>query len=429
MILLSDKTYNFIGTFVVLSTIFLWSIELGPRNYDVGLNVYIALIALLVFFPYIIRRFDVFPFVFSISIILYQLIWTSIRGFDARSILTCVCFVLYFYGVFYSFLFCLKDNFTTFKEILIPFLTAQICFQALQVFDVFSFFDFSTVKIYIFGSIGGTGFFGEGSHVALSLVPLIFLKDSRGSHFNIYSILVGVSLLLGISSTAVLGVLLIFVLLMLRSQSWGRIAVVTLFIISVLALEIMIWRLFDVAPITPLATRIWGFFQILSGDLSPRVSLSSLVYANGVYMAWTGLKDVIGSGLGHFDIYFEDSIARTAIFKIIHGPLNKHDGSVVLLKMIGEMGLFGLAIVIYFVFNSLKIISKYGDCILSVIASFLIMAAIRSAGYFHGPYILSFALVGVLWQTRGVWPIGTINQQTIAENTISAPAESTPEDK
>lgn len=427
--MLNDKIHAFIGTFVVLSTIFLWSIELGPRDYDVGLNVYISVMSLVVFFPYIIRRFDVFPFVFSLSIVLYQLVWTSINGFDMRSMLTCICFVLYFYGVFYSVLFCLKDNFCTFREVIIPFLTAQICLQALQIFDVFSLYDFSTVKIYILGSIGGTGFYGEGSHVGFSLVPLMFLKDNRGSHFNLYSILVGFSLLLGISSTAVLGVLLICVLLMLRSQSWVRIAMVTSVIVGFLAAEIAVWRLFSVAPITPLATRIWGFFQILGGDISPRVSLSSLVYVNGVDMAWSGLKDIIGSGLGHFNVYHADSIARTAIDKIIHGPLNKDDGSVVLLKMIGEMGLFGLAIVIYFVFNSLSIINKYGDSILSVIACFLIMAAIRSAGYFHGPYILSFALVGVLWQLNRTWPNGTLNQQTDLNNTMPQPAASSPSDR
>lgn len=418
--MLSEKIYAFIGSLVVASTIFLWAIEIGPDNYDVGLNVLISVTAFIIYFPYIIKKLDIFPFVFSASIVVYQITWTMINEFDVRSTLTCICFVFYFYGVFYSVLFCLKDKFLTFKELIIPFLTAQICLQALQIFDVFSLHGFYTVRMYIFGSIGGTGFYGEGSHVALSLVPLMFLKDNRGSHFNLYSILVASSLLLGISSTAVLGILLICVLFMLRSQSWERIAIVTSVIICVLAAEIVFWRLFDVPPITPLATRIWGFFQIIGGNLSPRVSLSSLVYANGVDMAWSGLKDIIGSGLGHFDIYFADSIARTAIYKIVHGPLNKDDGSVVLLKMIGELGLLGLAIVVYFVLSSLAIINKYGDSILSVVASFLIMAAIRSAGYFHGPYILSFALVGVLWQ-MGKLPRMPFRRQTDINNTMSHP--------
>lgn len=413
-----DKIYPVLGAVVVSSAIFLWPLEIGLPHYDVGINVYLAIIALAVYTPYIVRDFNPFPLMLSGVFILHQLIWMLINGFDFRSILMCTVFIIYFYGIYYSLFFCFKDNFFLLKETILVFLTAQLCLQALQIFGLFSFYNFDTVRQYVFGSIGATGFYGEGSHAALSLVPLMFLKDSRGRHLNVYSILAGLSLFLGISSTAVLGSLLLFVLLILKVNSGRRIALAALVIVGLLTVVVVGGQIFHLAPFSQLAARIWGIFQILGGESGPSVNLSSLVYANGVDMAWSGLKDIFGSGLGHFNIYFADSIARTAIEQIVSGPLNKDDGSVVLLKMIGEMGLFGLAIVVYFVFSSLAIITKYGDCILSVIASFLIMAGIRSAGYFHGPYILSFALVGLLWQMGGLWPQGPFNRQTDLNNAM-----------
>lgn len=416
--MVQDKIYPMLSALVVCSVIFLWPFEFGPSHYDVGANVYLAMFSFVIYFPYIIRNFDSFPFVFSFIFAFYQIIWTLINGFDVRSTLTCVIFILYFYSIYYSLIFCFKDRFFLLKIMILFFLIVQLLFQLLDIIDVFHIYDFNTVRQYIFGSIGSTGFYGEGSHVAISLVPLLFIKDSRGSHFNVYTILVGLSLCLGISSTAVLGIFLLFVLLILRVNSWRKIALAASVVAGLLAIVMVGWQVFDFGLFSRLGLRIWGVLQIVGGEIQPGVSLSALVYANGVNMAWSGLKDIQGSGLGHFDIYFNDSIARAAIDAVAHGPLNKDDGSCVLLKMIGEMGLLGLVIVLYFVLNSVAIINKYGDSFLSVIACFLIMAAIRSAGYFHGPYILSFALVGVLWQMRGVGPGGPFNRQSSLNNTM-----------
>lgn len=410
-----DKIYPVLSSIVISSSIFLWSIEFGPNRYDVGINVYVSIISLIIYVPYIIRNFDPFPLILSTIFFLYHIIWSSINGFDVRSTLTCIFFSIYFYGVYYSIKISFNEKFFIFRKMILFFLIAQLSLQILQVFGLFLLYNSTTIGQNGLLSIGATGFFSEGSHVAISIVPLMFVKDDHGRHINLYSIIVIICLILGPSSTAILGILLLFVLLILKVNSWRQIMLAALLIVGTLSLAVVSREIFHVHFFAPIADRVWGIFQILGGRIEPGVNLSSLVYANGISMAWAGLKDILGSGLGHFDIYYDQSISRHAIERITHGVLNKDDGSSVVFKMIGEMGVLGLFIVVYFLFNCLMIINKYEDCILSVFACFLIMAGIRSAGYFHGPYILSFALVGVLWQIGVLWPRRLLNRQNAPE--------------
>lgn len=392
--------YPLLSGLVLSSIIYLWSLEFGPDRYDVGLNVFLAIISFVFYLPYIVNNFSLFPFVVSIIFILYQVAFSLLNGFDFRSVLLCFVFVFYFYSVFYSLLFCFGDEFKVLRKLILVFLIAQICLQVLEVSGVFQLYEFATVRMYLFGNFGATGLYGEGSHVAFSLVPLMFIKDERGRHLNASSVLAGISVLLAISSTAIVGVLLLFILLILKINSWRRVGLAFLVIFGFLIVLFVGWQVFHFRPFAALAVRIWGILQIISGEIDRGVNLSALVYANGMNMAWAGVKDILGSGLGNFSIYFDQSIGREAIDQISHGPLNKDDGSCVLFKMIGEMGILGLIIVGYFMFKNIAIIIRHGDSFISVLACFIIMSALRSAGYFHGPYIISFALVGVLWEMR-----------------------------
>ncbi len=408
----TSRIYSIISAIVVSSTIFLWPIEFGPNNYDVGINVYISIASFIIFLPYIYRNIDPFPIIISAILLTQHVIFSLYNGIDYRSTIMILVFILYFVAVYYSLRFCLQDNFHTLRYAILTMLIAQLSFQVLDILDIYHLYDFNTVRMYIFGSIGSTGLYGEGSHVALCLVPLVFLKNRYGHHLNAISILTSVSIALAVSATAFLGIVLLTVLLIVKVNTWPRQVAALGLVVGSISLVLVGWYIFGLEFLSPIARRFYGVFEVMTGTIEPGVNLSAMVYANGVHMALAGLMDIVGSGIGNFSIYFDGAVASSAIERISHGQLNKDDGSCVLLKLIGETGIFGLALVTYFGLSCLAIINKFGNCTISVIACFLVMAAIRSAGYFHGPFVLSFALVGVLWQMGEIWPRTFLNRRT-----------------
>ncbi|MCC9624245.1 hypothetical protein LPB41_21400 [Thalassospira sp. MA62] len=386
----------------------MWDIELSVYKYDAGVNLFISALILLIYLPYTFRKFQFFPLfvsaIFSVSVAVCFLFY----GFSLKSFLFGVSIVIYFYSVYYSVLFCIEDNFKCLRSILLLFLLGQLFLQFYQVVDMILSnpgYDVSRYIWYIFTIFRASGFFSEASHVAISIVPLIFMKDSEGRHINPCSILASLSVILSISSTAVLGFLMLFTLLILKVNSWRRISIAVGLVVSAVGTVVIGWQVFELQSFAAFGERFWGVLQVFGGNVRVGTNLSALVFANGADMALSGLKDIIGSGLGNFRDYYPKSVSSSVIELMNNGnPLNADDGSSVVFKMIGEMGFIGLSIVLFFGLSGVSVIARYGDHIFSVLIGFMLIAAIRSAGYFHGPYILGFAVVGVLWQAGELWP-------------------------
>ena len=128
-----------------------------------------------------------------------------------------------------------------------------------------------------------------------------------------------------------------------------------------------------------------NFFEISN-------NLSLLVYQDGLYSAYTSLKNtlLLGYGIGNLG-YVNDEISpfRQRINQIYGSKLNNFDGSFLASKIISEFGIIGILIVIfsiflitlnYFRYHNQK--SLYNCFNISVSFSFLIELLIRGSSYF-----------------------------------------------
>lgn len=130
-------------------------------------------------------------------------------------------------------------------------------------------------------------------------------------------------------------------------------------------------------------------------------NLSVLVYLQGWQLAWEGLKNTYGFGIGFQQLGFVpiETEAGYIINKLIGKEVNVTDAGITAPKMIAELGILGLGMVVYYMYKFINVYMKWkGEYlgvksffIYSLFFSFFIALFVRGIGYYNTP--LFFVLV------------------------------------
>ena len=251
-------------------------------------------------------------------------------------------------------------------------------------------------------------FFGEPSHLAFFLVPMVFFFFLRGQYIQLSLAFLTLSLSF---STSAIGVLFPLVL----------------FIVSILFLKVLLQRKVSKLQIATLVTSFLfviisisnnGVFERLHGvfysfDLAGDANLSSLVFVNGWLAASIYIKETGFLGLG-FDLMGCNggvpTILSPYIIKISGVYLNYNDGSFIASKLLSEVGALGLVLLLIFLKTFVEMLYSLSQSLLHerkipcyhalalaiYIPSFLFLF-IRGTNYFSIP-VLTLILGYFLWR-------------------------------
>lgn len=236
-----------------------------------------------------------------------------------------------------------------------------------------------------------TVFFGEPSHYALMILPffLFYLLSNKQKKFlSLFVILLLIAIALLIQNlTLLVGVILAsFVVFNIYKY---------LFFVMIFLIPIIFILLQDLDYFT---SRLLFFGDNIT-------NLSTLVFLSGWERALLNLKETYGIGIGFNQLGYigSNGIYMDIIYSLIGIKLNYNDGGTTGSKMISELGIFGLLLLliyIYFVSKFILLIKKNlylmdskDIFFLSVFIMYAIELFVRGAGYFTPTTFLFFASI------------------------------------
>ncbi|MCM5663487.1 O-antigen ligase family protein [Galbibacter mesophilus] len=240
------------------------------------------------------------------------------------------------------------------------------------------------------------GWFEEPSFLVYMLIPALYfavykiLDRNNFSFISLrYSILIISILLLTFSSTGYLALLFTILSVMLTKYNFFK-KPISLFILTVtsIALLVCLYNINDVK--TRVDDTIGLFFDsdVTKEDIDSKNLSTYALYSNFMIVKEASKKyPILGSGLGshvkNYDFYL-DKVIPDSNFKTYY-KLNRSDANSLILRLISELGLFGLFIFLIYIFRYRVKSAEKGDlfyfCISNGIFILFLSRAIRQGHY------------------------------------------------
>lgn len=265
----------------------------------------------------------------------------------------------------------------------------------------------------------------EPSHFVTSMAPAIYISMhnlyKRSSLFigRWSSLMILVSVLLTLSLIGYLTLILSFIFLFKNPFSFKKIIITaSLFIVS------MIFLYNNVQQVT---SRVDGLVDLFIKKDIHRVNISAFTIFNNFTVASQNFirHPLFGTGLGShpyvFDTYAYKGVYDTKRLDVANS-LNKDDANSLFLRLVSETGLFGLALVFFFV-NRFRVKSEHihelGWVISTSILILILIKLIREGHYFNNglPFFLWTYYYVKVYPPAGEGPEPVTLAQNSNENT------------
>ncbi len=245
------------------------------------------------------------------------------------------------------------------------------------------------------------GIFGEPSHVAYLLFPLIAIKLSSLKFKNRAMGWFHVLILFLISRSSTLMILVVawvaYKMILLERFKQGIAFLIFLGIVIIVA------SLYDYKLLVePFVNRVAGVF-----GFDGVTNISSLVYIQGWQDAVYNLKRTSGFGLGFNQMGCDPipQVSARSLLATMHYASNADDGSFLVSKIVSEFGVWGICLVFYFLFLWIKqerrlkfcidiLTAEVGAAKNALLFTFVVTSFVRSAGYFFGEPLLILVAIG-----------------------------------
>jgi hypothetical protein len=187
-------------------------------------------------------------------------------------------------------------------------------------------------------------FFAEPSHYCLVISPFFLYMMLRVNFAEKFALLV-LSLAIGY----LLKSLIFFVVISIVAIFSIRLIILFLLILCTLVLQ-MVFNLFD-----------FHYYLVrlnfLNNDLN-NINLSTLVYLSSWERVTVNLVQTLGQGVGFQNLGFIDNLGNLQKSIIINNkylPLSVYDGSFLACKILVEFGIYGLVLLLVYIFYLMKI--------------------------------------------------------------------------
>ncbi len=254
------------------------------------------------------------------------------------------------------------------------------------------------------------GLYSEPSHLALYLMPLLMISWSN-KYYRKHVLFLFFALAYGAFSLTLIlcglvGFLFLWVNLNLINFSLRR------FLFGLIKLSFILF--IGLSVLSPsidingarasdyVSDRVIGLIQ---PSLSSSTNLSSLVFLQGIELAFNSLIESYGLGVGLGNMGFSEEIIRGSLYHDIilsYGiELNLRDGSFLFSKLVAEIGLLSLIFILALIRAIKQVVQLPGGDIKSYYMSFLALAVcilfVRSLPYFAAPTCLALLSISSMY--------------------------------
>lgn len=310
---------------------------------------------------------------------------------------------IFFHGLliyYFSNYFIFKRFFLSFLFLILMIYSSLIGVIILSVFKNFLnkaiYYNYLLLYfILIFSSLGlgplrdiypkPLFFFSEPSHFSLVFLPLFF-------YINLMSNI----------KTRIIYLSTVFLLCLLIEN-------LTL-MVGILFISIFLLRIFLLLPLLIIFVILLGLLNyeyFLSRIIIDNLNTSTLAFLSGWERAYLSLIETNGIGLGFQQFGYSENSGYYFELLLLNGleNLNLYDGSMVASKIIAEFGVFGIFLLIIYIYFFLKISSsllienisiKYDNLNIffrCIFILFFVDIFIRGVGYFSTPTFLFFMAI------------------------------------
>lgn len=230
-----------------------------------------------------------------------------------------------------------------------------------------------------------TSILTEPAHFSTVMMPAFFASLTSFSKINFRflgkwkSSLIILSFFFSFSSIGFLGIIFSLMLLAYNNRKWSYVIVSTIIITA--------FVLFTYSNIVEFRTRVNDSVSVLSREMELQEgNLSTFALFSNALVAYNSFKNnpFFGSGLGSHEISYDKYIGE--IVKVDFEIVNREDANSFFLRLLSETGLFGLLIILVFIFKYYiqrkKDISNYLWIINNAILCMFFVRLVRTGHYF-----------------------------------------------
>jgi hypothetical protein len=335
--------------------VFTSGISITPNMIGVDLYWYYIMIPIYVIYRTLINKLKINIFNFFLFFIFYTLlvlnsIFHNTFNFTIKQLLIGSFSYLFFKLFFedYDLEDIIKGYFKVSKfYIVIGFIQFLICLLGFcDLFEqIFFFNNFNNISYRL------TSFDLEPSFVCYALTPFAFVSivnliEKKSIHINTkWSILGIIAYMLTVSPMAILGIIITLFLNYFRRVNLFKLVNVLPFIIILIVTSIIIY-----SNIPVIKMKIDDTYETFIGEKELyEVNLSSYAFISNYRVAINSVKEnpIFGIGLGAHEINYD----RYKTIDFIRDELNKKDANSLFLRIISELGLFGIILFLFFLFK------------------------------------------------------------------------------
>lgn len=222
----------------------------------------------------------------------------------------------------------------------------------------------------------------EPSRFVIIVLPAFyyFFKNKKYFRFS----LIGFTILLAQSSIGYLGMLLLIVLPNLKFKIIKKL----IFLIPLLV--VFIWFLSKNENFQIRYNETLKDLRVFeTKKFSDRLNMSSYALLSNAYVSFNNFKDhPFGTGIGSYNTaykyYISDLEKPSYIVKLGQDDLNSEDANSFFLRVLSDLGIFGLIVIIYFIFICFKSFnfSTYSSIIAQSLVIYFLLKLLRQGHYF-----------------------------------------------
>lgn len=430
--MLTRELANKIGLFFILTDNFL-KIELKSVDFRAQYIFYFIFIVYYI----LVRRVIVVNLRYVIYIFVIACVLAIASELNASGVLFFVKqFLLISFNLLFAYLLINAYNFDfikLFKDYIdLIFLAALV--GVIQAFSLASNFLYGADYSYLGFEMGNFGlgytriqsWFEEPSVMALAFLPAVFICLARVFKLTDFvtiqkSLFIIVVFLLTQSSIGLLGFMISIFMIVVGKYSFFRNPHLVLFGFGLLILIGVSLYSIRLVKIRVDDTRTLFFDPFVStGDIN-KTNLSTYAVYSNYKVAMSAFHDhpLFGTGLGTHELNYEKYINSAIPPNVFRSEfqLNRKDANSLLLRCVSEMGLFGLFLLVWFIFSNRKKLNlqsqNRNEVLYWIFNSAVLVQIIARLGR-QGHYtMLGFMLIILIYFfTRRVSKVNTLNESS-----------------
>lgn len=257
------------------------------------------------------------------------------------------------------------------------------------------------LNINVFSAGRLNGVMLEPAHYAAIMLPAVYLFITEKRYIKVFILIL--TILLSKSAIGIVGIVFMLIIPLLKLKNFLKYALLVFLVLGCFFLYLKVnWNTkFNENNSSYLIIRLketeTSINAINTGKFEKYTNLSSYALLSNLFIAKTiFLSNPLGTGLGSYKHQYDKNYSKLSPPKYLVeqnlSKINRHDANSLLLRIIADLGVFGLVLLFFFMYFVFKLFAKDEKYKRQSSVFYLIVKLIREGHYFP-PEFYFFLLI------------------------------------